>query len=315
LIELNAIRERWGLRPYINLAEMHATFQAVPTANCWSRSVVAEPIDLATEFPLARQTGYPFLDESAYKPSQELLAFIDASSQDKPVYIGFGSLSAGDPREVTETVLRSLIIAGHKRCVMAGGWSGIGPEHLDPLLTSDYSELKQFADANVFKVDSAPHGWLLPLCCAAVHHGGAGTTGAVARAGIPAAIAPFAWDQPWWAERMECLGVGIALSSMITKVSVEELGLAVNRLTSDSGMIGRAAALGTSIRSELNGVDQLSEFVECSFLAPFAWPTAAQPVETPLDLPLWDRPAGRKEELADDSCGPDRTCVLSRGGA
>merc|ERR1712151_728053 len=140
----------------------------------------------------------------------------------------------------TEKVVRALIIAGRKRCVMAGGWSGIGPEHLDPILTKDYTELKQFADSMVFKVDSVPHSWLLPLCSAAIHHGGAGTTGAVARAGIPTAIAPFAWDQPWWAERMECLGVGISLSSMITKISVEELAHEVKRLTTESGMIERA---------------------------------------------------------------------------
>lgn len=40
-----------------------------------------------------------------------------------------------------------------------------------------------------------PHGWLLPRCCVAVHHGGAGTTGACARAGVPTVVCPVEYDQ------------------------------------------------------------------------------------------------------------------------
>lgn len=66
---------------------------------------------------------------------------------------------------------------------------------------------KAFADAHVYHLEEAPHAWLLPRCCGALYHGGANTVGAVALAGIPGAIAPVAWDQPWWAEYMETLGV------------------------------------------------------------------------------------------------------------
>lgn len=315
LAELNQVRERWGLHPYSNLAEMHSTFQSVPFANCWSAAVVPEPADMVTEFPLARQTGYIFLDDPDYKAPPELRLFLNSSVQDKPLYVGFGSLSAGDPREVTEKVIRALIIAGRKRCVMAGGWSGIGPEHLDPILTKDYTELKQFADAMVLKVESVSHSWLLPLCSAAIHHGGAGTTGAVARAGIPTGIVPFAWDQPGWAERMEMLGVGISLSGMITKVSVEELGLAIKRLTSDSMMAERAATLGAHIRSESSGAGQLAKFIEGSLTARLFWPTAAQPLASPLPAPLWDRGADRIREtpkrasVACEKDGANSDCI------
>jgi sterol 3beta-glucosyltransferase len=299
LQELNALREGWGLQPYGNLSEMHAAFTQVPTANCWSTCVVPEPADMNTEFPLSRQTGYLFLDEATYEPPSELLAFL---KDKKPVYIGFGSLAAGDPREVTEKVLRALIAAGGKSCVMLGGWSGIGPEHLDSLLTKDYPMLKQFADKHVLKMESVPHSWLLSQCSGAIHHGGAGTTGAVARAGIPTAIAPFAWDQPWWAERMEALGVGIALSTMITKLSVEELGNAITRLTSDVEMAENAAALGAQIRSELSGVKQLADFVEGAVSAPFPWPTKVQPVGTPLLPPLWDKSSAKKSQGLAEPC-------------
>lgn len=41
---------------------------------------------------------------------------------------------------------------------------------------------------------------------AALHHGGAGTTAAVLRAGLPSAVLPFLGDQPFWADRLRCAG-------------------------------------------------------------------------------------------------------------
>jgi len=248
--------------------------------------VIPKPPDMASEFPLSRQIGYLFAEApKGYAPPAGLQEFL---RQERPVYIGFGSLAAGSPRLVTEKVLRALQLAG-KTCVMAGGWSGIGPEHLDPELTEDYEGLKHFADSYVCKVDAAPHTWLLPQCSAAVHHGGAGTTGAAVRAGLPTAIAPFAWDQPWWAEQLEDMGVGVGLSGMITQISVEELGSAIKHLTEDSGMIARAAALGAQVRGE-DGAGNLEAFIGATISAPFPWPTAARPSPSELPPALWDRP-------------------------
>jgi UDP:flavonoid glycosyltransferase YjiC (YdhE family) len=41
----------------------------------------------------------------------------------------------------------------------------------------------------------------------AIHHGGSGTSHAAARAGIPSIVAPFAGDQPFWADRLRQAGV------------------------------------------------------------------------------------------------------------
>ena len=72
----------------------------------------------------------------------------------------------------------------------------------------------RFAEQNVFQLSAVPHDWLLPFCCGAVHHGGAGTVAAVCRAGIPQAVLPVAWDQPWWAEHLEQMGLGAAADFM-----------------------------------------------------------------------------------------------------
>jgi len=37
---------------------------------------------------------------------------------------------------------------------------------------------------------------------AAVHHGGAGTTGAVLASGTPSLVVPFTMDQPFWGARV-----------------------------------------------------------------------------------------------------------------
>mmetsp|Transcript_131596 Transcript_131596/g.281379 ORF Transcript_131596/g.281379 Transcript_131596/m.281379 type:complete len:505 (+) Transcript_131596:76-1590(+) len=323
LAELNSLRERWNMKVYTSVAELHAAFQAIPYANCWSPAVIPEPSDLAAEFPLAQQTGYLFADPPpGYTPPMELQAFLDEPGVEKPIYVGFGSLSAGDPRIVTEKILWALILAGNLRCVIAGGWSGIGPEHLDPDLTERYTELKKFADAHVLKVATVPHSWLLPLCFGAVHHGGAGTTAAVARAGVPTIIAPFAWDQPWWAEQMQRLGVGIALPTMITKISAEKLGSAMARLAEDKTMAARAAKLGAAICSEPAGAERLVECLETVLSAPFAWPTATQPMPSAPPPPLWNRatpgpgcPKSGKVQASARKAGQTSVAKVAEAGA
>lgn len=48
---------------------------------------------------------------------------------------------------------------------------------------------------------------------AVVHNGGAGTTTAAARAGAPQVVIPQMYDQPYWAQRVQQLGIGTAHAS------------------------------------------------------------------------------------------------------
>jgi sterol 3beta-glucosyltransferase len=57
-------------------------------------------------------------------------------------------------------------------------------------------------------LDSAPHSWLFPRMAAVIHHGGAGTTAAGLRAGVPSIIIPHSNDQFAWGRRVYELGVG-----------------------------------------------------------------------------------------------------------
>ena len=55
------------------------------------------------------------------------------------------------------------------------------------------------------------HDVLFPRVAAVLHHGGAGTTAAAARAGVLQVITPMFGDQFYWASRIVDLGVGTTI--------------------------------------------------------------------------------------------------------
>ena len=103
--------------------------------------------------------------------------------------------------------------------------------------------------ANVFMVGSVPHSWLFPQMAAVVHHGGAGTTAAGLRAGVPSIPTPFFGDQPFWGQRVQALGVGPAPIPR-RRLTVDRLAEAMRQVVTDTGMRRRAASLGAAIRAE-----------------------------------------------------------------
>ena len=84
---------------------------------------------------------------------------------------------------------------------------------------------------------------------AVVHHGGAGTTAAGLRAGVPSLVIPFFGDQPFWGQRVAELGVGPKPIPR-KELTSEQLATAIQRMITDRLMRQRAADLGKRIRSE-----------------------------------------------------------------
>jgi len=109
----------------------------------------------------------------------------------------------------------------------------------------------------VFRVEDVPHDWLFERVRATIHHGGAGTTSASLRAGVPTLVVPFFADQPFWGWRVAALGVGPAPISP-RSLGVERLAGAIRRITSDRDMRARAAAMRRRIRNE-NGTERAVE--------------------------------------------------------
>ncbi|WP_037067244.1 glycosyltransferase [Allorhizobium undicola] len=179
-------------------------------------------------------TGAWFLDSPGYEPDKALADFLAAGPP--PVYIGFGSMLHHDPESFTAMVMKAIAITGD-RVILATGWGGL--------------QAATGADDRIIAIKRVPHDWLFPKLALAVHHGGAGTTSAAARAGIPSVIAPVFGDQPFWAARLAALGAAPPALPR-EKLSAEHLAEAI-RAAKSLAMRAHAAALGEKIRAE-NGV-------------------------------------------------------------
>lgn len=87
------------------------------------------------------------------------------------------------------------------------------PRHARKKLRFDPSAPKPLPSF-IYPLKSVPHDWLFPRIAGVVHHGGAGTTAAGLRAGVPTIIKPFFGDQNFWAERVE----SVRREAMIVRV-------------------------------------------------------------------------------------------------
>ncbi|HTB87125.1 MAG TPA: glycosyltransferase [Steroidobacteraceae bacterium] len=133
-----------------------------------------------------------------------------------PIYIGFGSMIAPRAPELVAHALAAVRAIG-RRAVIAGGWAALN------------RHIKEADD--VLAIDNVPHSLIFPKVAAAVHHGGAGTTTAAARAGVPQVLLPHILDQYYWADRVEQLKLGpraLSVERVTTDVLSERIGRAVN---------------------------------------------------------------------------------------
>jgi UDP:flavonoid glycosyltransferase YjiC (YdhE family) len=142
-------------------------------------------------------------------------------------------MSSRKPEDTTRLILQALAQTG-QRAVLLSGWDGIKAERLPD---------------NVFLLDSVPHDWLFARVAAVVHHGGAGTTAAGLRAGVPSIIVPFFADQPFWGQRVAELGVGPKPIPR-KKLTIENLSRAIENAVTDQAMRQKAVRLGERIRAE-----------------------------------------------------------------
>jgi vancomycin aglycone glucosyltransferase len=162
-----------------------------------------------------------------------------------PIYIGFGSMIAPRAPELVAQAVAAVRAVG-RRAVIAGGWAS-----LDRHITE--------AD-DVLTVDNVPHSLIFPKVAAAVHHGGAGTTTAAARAGVPQVLLPHILDQYYWAHRVEVLGLGPP-ALPVERVTADELCERISRAVSDPLIREPVNRLSPAIAAR-NGVTAAVEHLE-----------------------------------------------------
>jgi UDP:flavonoid glycosyltransferase YjiC (YdhE family) len=122
----------------------------------------------------------------------EVLSWI--ASGTPPIYFGFGSTPIPSPAETAAVISAACARLGERALICGGPNDFSSMPHLD----------------NVKVVAAVNNAAIFPVCRAAVHHGGAGTTAAAMRAGIPILVLWFWLDQPIWAAAVEQLKVGSA---------------------------------------------------------------------------------------------------------
>jgi sterol 3beta-glucosyltransferase len=232
--QVNRWRKNQLNLPSTNLDKLQPN--KVPFLYNFSPSVVIPPLDYSDWI---RVTGYWFLDEATnFKPPKDITNFIKKAREDnkKLVYVGFGSIVVSDPAALTRTIVESVLKAD-VRCILSKGWS-------DRLGSKEAHTAEVELPPEILQIKSAPHDWLFKQIDAAVHHGGAGTTGASLRAGLPTVIKPFFGDQFFFGNRVEDIGVGLC----VKKLNVSVFSRALWQATQDQRMITKARILGENIR-------------------------------------------------------------------
>ncbi|RWL47588.1 MAG: glycosyltransferase [Mesorhizobium sp.] len=174
----------------------------------------------------AAQTGAFILPDERPLPDR-LNAFLDAGPP--PVYVGFGSISVA--REAGRAAIEAIRARG-LRAVLAQGWAGLG-------LVDDGDDCLEIGEVN----QQALFGRVAAL----IHHGGAGTTVAAARAGAAQLIVPQIGDQPYWARRAAQLGIGAAHDGPVP--TTESLSAALDVALAPETRT-RAAAVAGNIRAD-----------------------------------------------------------------
>ncbi len=176
-----------------------------------------------------KQNGYWFVEEQIeYTPSQKLSDFLDQG--EKPVYIGFGSVFDSKHKDETIKLITAALSKSGKRGILCG--------------MGDIENLPE----NILAIESIPHSWLFERVSLVCHHGGAGTSAAGFKAGIPSIIVPFSNDQFAWAHRAYDLGV--ASEPIYRKnLTAEKLASAIQFALKDE-IIKNAKTLGKNIATE-----------------------------------------------------------------
>jgi UDP:flavonoid glycosyltransferase YjiC (YdhE family) len=212
---------RVGGQEYIKRIYQH------PRLNCFSKYVVPRPADWSSHHHI---TGYLFYDP-VWQPSCDLVDFIGAGTP--PVYIGFGSMFGRDPERFTNIIIDALS-QNQQRGVLLTGWGGIKATSVPE---------------NILVIDSASHSWLFPRMAAIVHHGGAGTTAAALRAGVPSITVPFFADQPFWGEQVARLNAGTQ-PIPFKRLTASRLADALKIVTTNQAMRRTAQQLKQDLSTE-----------------------------------------------------------------
>lgn len=186
------------------------TSSKVPFSAMWSPAFVPKPKDWPEQcrvvgtFVLERKKEGGAFDASEFAEVSEWIA-----AGSPPFFLGFGSMVIKDTKGLAEMIKKAVVMADC-RIIVQSSWSKI-----------DVS-----GEPRCMNIGPCPHDWLLPQTRGVIHHGGAGTTAAGLRFGLPTWVVPFFADQHMWAAMVKRAGVGpepCPIDDLTEEILVERL--------------------------------------------------------------------------------------------
>ncbi|MEU2398578.1 MULTISPECIES: glycosyltransferase [Streptomyces] len=209
-----------------------------PVLHGFSTALVPRPTDWRPGLDVVG-TWWPHHDPAERLPA-ELEDFLSAGP--RPVLVGFGSMASGDGERLSEIAVGALRRAGLRGILQAGS-----------------ARLAADAD-DVLTIGDVPHALLCPRLAAVVHHGGAGTSAAALRAGVPAVTVPVTADQPFWASRLAAVGAAPA-PVPFGSLTAERLADALDRVVTRESY-GRAATRAAQHMATEDGAQRVLRAVQ-----------------------------------------------------
>lgn len=162
-----------------------------PTLNLVAASPAFWPAP--RDWPAQHRLTGEFISARAPVPLPDALeAFLTAGPP--PVYLGLGSPQQCRPEEATALLAEAAALCGRRAIVRS-----LAAAHPPWTTTGD-----------ILWCGAVDHRALFPRCAAVVHHGGAGTSHAAARAGVPSVAVTFLDEQGAWAAALRRAGVAPA---------------------------------------------------------------------------------------------------------
>jgi UDP:flavonoid glycosyltransferase YjiC (YdhE family) len=179
--------------------------------------------------------------ESTTDADEEVASWIAAGTP--PIYFGFGSIPVASPADTLAMIGAACAQLGERALVCSGG--------------SDFSHVPHFEHIKV--VGAVNYAAIFPACRAVVHHGGAGTTAAGLRAGVPQLILWTLPDQPLWGAAVKRLKVGSARRFSTT--TRESLVADLRRILAPQ-YVTRAREIATRMTKSAASVAAAADLVE-----------------------------------------------------
>ena len=213
----------------------------IPIIHYFSPSIIPRPQDWSNSVYI---TGH-LLSQAhlEYQPDSKLKKFINQG--EKPIYVGFGSMTVRKPQAITETIIQALKL-NNQKAILLSGWADLGAVKLPE---------------NIFLLkEYVPFEWLFPQLKAVVHHGGSGTVALGLRSGIPQVIVPFFADQPAWGKRLQTLGVA-PHPLPVKELTTEKLSKLINIAINDINMQKQAKKIAAHLHQE-QGVEEAVEIID-----------------------------------------------------